>query len=167
MKQMLRWFLVLAILLIPMSTAYAGEIQVEAVEGSDVDLSKYEIIQPSKTTVSTADKNLLVSGRSVSGTEVIIELYGTSDLTKKTYNLANLPADEDYILLLTEAIETGNMGYFQKQLVLVNGVNKIIVDFEHEEIIPTKILVYVYDKMAPNQQIVKEVQISNIKPLLK
>lgn len=167
MKKIFNWILILLIVILPISTARAGNIEIQAVEGANVDLSQYEIIKPVAAKVSTPDKNLLVSGKAVPGSEVIIELYGTSDLTKKTYNLTNLPLEEDYILILEEAIKTGNMGYFQKQLILVNGVNKVIIDFAEEGIIPVKILAYAYDKQTRTSSVVREIQISHVKPLLK
>lgn len=117
--------------------------------GLAIYASDYQILNPNKKAYSTRNKVVLLNGRAPTNTRLIIDLYGTTDLTRRNFNLANLPGEEDYIKRLTTETKSGNMGYFQKELDLTPGVNKINVSFrnlsgrsnkESEEII-----VYVYD----------------------
>ncbi len=159
------------LLFLPVSSALAGNVPIEAVEGATVDLSKYDIIHPTELQVKTTDKNMITSGKAIAGSAVYIKLYGTSDLNKKSFNLEKLPKDDQYILLSEETVVTGNMGFFQKQLTLVGGINKIEIKFADENIAPVNIIVYVQEKAsgttAQKQEAPKQIKISNVKPLLK
>lgn len=123
-----------------------------------VDVKKYQITKPEKMSYSTEDKIALINGKAPAKTSITIGVYGTTDLTKKSFNLDKLPTDKDYIEILTETIQSGNMGFFQKQLDLVMGINKIIIDFNVESEEPKEVIVYVYDKAPTLTEI-----ISNIK----
>ena len=72
-------------------------------------------------------------------------LYGTTDLTRKNFNLANLPKEEEFIKRATEEIKSGNMGFFKKEVDLILGINKIVVKFDKTDV-AKEIIIYVYDK---------------------
>ena len=90
---------------------------------------RYEIIKPEKLSFSSSEKIILINGRAPSGTEISISVYGTTDLTRRSFNLDKLPTEQEYILIATENVTSGNLGLFQKQMDLVRGINKIIIDF--------------------------------------
>ncbi len=137
-----------------------------------VDASKYEILNPEKSSYSTEEKVVLINGKAPSGTEVTIDVYGTTDITinnttnikGKNFNLDKLPTEDDYILMATEKASSGNMGLFQKQMDLVNGINKIVINFGVEGIDPVEIIVYVYNR---NRIVTREAIKTTILPLLK
>lgn len=137
-----------------------------------VDASKYEVLNPEKSAYSTKDKIVLVNGKAPSGTEITIEVYGTRDiilnntsnLVKQGFNLDNLPTETDYILKATEKVTSGNMGLFLKQLDLVKGINKIVINFGTEGIEHVEKIVYVYSRVKATAQ---EPKITNILPLLR
>lgn len=106
---------------------------------------EYDIIKPEKKSYSSSEKVVLINGKAPSGTEVTIEIYGTTDLTRRTFNLDNLPLEEDYILKTTDSVISGNMGFFQKQLDLVRGINRIIIDFGVDGVEDKEIIVFKYD----------------------
>ena len=114
-----------------------------------IDTTKYAIINPEKLSYSTADKVILINGKAPSETEVIINVYGSTDitLTRRTFNLNNLPTEKDYILNVSEKVKSGNMGLFQKQMNLVKGINKLVIDYGVEGVAPVEIIVYVYDRV--------------------
>jgi len=107
--------------------------------------SNYKVLNPEKNAFSTMNKVVLVNGKAPTGTKVIMEVHGTTDLSRKNFNLANLPKDKDYIKRLTESAEAGNMGFFQKELALALGVNKVVVKFDKTKL-SEEIIIYVYDK---------------------
>ena len=123
---------------------------IEVTNKSSIELKadgkKYEITKPEKLSYSTEDKIALINGKAPVKTSITITVYGTTDITKKNFNLEKLPTDEDYVEIFTETIKSGNMGLFQKQLDLVMGINKIIIDFNVEGEEPKEIIVLVYDK---------------------
>ncbi len=106
---------------------------------------EYDIIKPDKQSYSSSEKVVLINGKAPSSTEVTIEVYGTTDLTRRNFNLDNLPLAEDYILIYTDSVVSGNMGFFQKQLDLVNGINKINIDFGVEGVANKEIIVFKYN----------------------
>lgn len=114
-----------------------------------IDITKYAIINPEKLSYSTADKVILINGKAPSETEVIINVYGSTDitLTRRTFNLNNLPTEKDYILNVSEKVTSGNMGLFQKQMNLVKGINKLVIDYGVLGVAPVEIIVYVYDRV--------------------
>lgn len=105
----------------------------------------YQIIKPDKTIYSSSERVVLINGKAPSGTEITINIFGTTDLTRRSFNLERLPSEQDYILLVTEAATSGNMGFFQKQLDLVRGINKIVIDFGVEGLDKSEFIVYTYD----------------------
>lgn len=119
-----------------------------------IDKTKYQLINPEKSSYSTEDKVVLISGKAPSGTSVSIEVYGTTDITKKNFNLDKLPSDKDYIEVFSESIKVGNMGLFQKQLNLVMGINKIIINYGVEEVPQEELIIYVYDKAPSLKEII-------------
>jgi hypothetical protein len=119
-----------------------------------IDKTKYQLINPEKSSYSTEDKVVLISGKAPSGTSVSIEVYGTTDITKKNFNLDKLPSDKDYIEVFSESIKVGNMGLFQKQLNLVMGINKIIINYGVEEVPKEELIIYVYDKAPSLKEII-------------
>ena len=137
-----------------------------------VDASKYEILNPEKSSYATEEKVVLINGKAPSGTEVTIDVYGTTDIAidgttntgRKNFNLDKLPAEDDYILLATEKVSSGNMGLFQKQMDLVKGVNKVVINFDVEGIDPVEIIVYVYNR---SRIVTREAIKTTILPLLK
>lgn len=149
--------------------SYATPITITTKSDVTMDLSKYEILTPEKSLYSTENKILQLSGKAPSGSEIKLEVFGTTDLTKKNFNLTKLPSEKDYIHVINEVITSGNMGFFQKQIELVMGMNKIVIDFGLEDVNPVEIIVYVYDKSIAQGAInsTKEVKISNLIPLAK
>lgn len=132
-----------------------------------VDASKYEILNPEKISYSTRDRVVLINGKAPAGTEITINLYGTTDLTRSRFNLDKMPTQDDYILLSTEGITSGNLNLFQKQLDLVKGINKIMINFGVEGVENKEIIVYVYNR---NRLVIRENSNSNnnvVLPLLK
>lgn len=133
---------------------------VEANKGSNIELKsdgkKYEITKPEKLSYSTENKIALINGKAPAKTSIMIRIFGTTDVTKKNFNLDKLPSEKDYIEIFTETIKSGNMGIFQKQLDLVMGINKIIIDFEGEE--AKEIIIYVYDKAPTLAEILLSVR---------
>lgn len=161
--------ILLGLMLIMGSTfSHAAPITITTKENVTMDLSKYEILTPEKALYSTENKNLQLNGKAPSGSEVKIEVFGTTDLTKRNFNLTKLPSEKDYIQVTNEVISSGNMGFFQKQIELVMGINKIIIDFGLEDVNPVEIIIYVYDKSVAQGAInnTREVRISNLIPLL-
>lgn len=136
-----------------------------------VDASKYEVLKPEKESYSSTDKVILLNGKAPSGTEIVIDVYGTNDIDieKKTFNLDKLPTDKDYILVVSEKVTSGNMGFFQKQMDLVKGINKVVVNFGVEGVESKEFIVYVYDKAKTNNRlnVTRDSKLSEILPLLK
>ncbi len=110
------------------------------------DSDKYQIIKPEKDIFASPDKTILVSGKAPDGTNVTIEVFGTTDMTRNNYNLNNLPSEKDYIRRYSKIIKVGRLGYFSEELDLILGVNKIVVTFRNaaDEVVGQKI-VYVSD----------------------
>lgn len=112
----------------------------------EVDLSKYEIIRPEKRAYSIEEKIDFINGIAPPGTTITIEVYGTTDLTRKNFNLLVLPSEEDYIEVYSDTIVSGNSGTFSKQLELVTGINKVIIRFGVEGVPAEEIIIYVNPK---------------------
>lgn len=133
---------------------------VEATNKQNIELKsdgkKYEITKPEKLSYSTENKIALINGKAPAKTSIMIRIFGTTDVTKKNFNLDKLPSEKDYIEIFAETIKSGNMGIFQKQLDLVMGINKIIIDFEGEE--AKEIIIYVYDKAPTLAEILLSVR---------
>ncbi len=114
----------------------------------------YEVINPDKESFSTKDKVALINGKAPKNTPVNIKLYGTTDLTKKNFNLNKLPAKSDYVEVSSETVYTGNLGFFQKQQDLVMGMNKVQINFGAKGVKPIEILIYVYEKTPTVTEII-------------
>ncbi|NLY85435.1 MAG: hypothetical protein GX077_03665 [Tissierellia bacterium] len=112
----------------------------------EVDLSKYQIIRPEKRAYSIEEKIDFINGIAPPGTTITIEVYGTTDLTRKNFNLLVLPSEEDYIEVYSDTIVSGNSGTFSKQLELVTGINKVIIRFGVEGVPAEEIIIYVNPK---------------------
>ncbi|HHV46609.1 MAG TPA: hypothetical protein GXX53_06905 [Tissierellia bacterium] len=125
----------------------------------DVDSSKYQVILPKEEASAYKNKVLLISGQAPIGTKVSIELYGVVDLTGSKYSLVNLPKKEDYTLISTIDVESGPLG-FAKEIELIRGINKIIVNFNVEGIAPIERIVYYYEA----QQIFETLKNSSVIP---
>lgn len=169
LKRVMASVLVVLMLIMGTSFSYATPITTTTKSKVTVDLSKYELFTPEKPLYSTENKNLQLSGKAPSGSEIKLEVFGTTDLTRKNFNLTKLPSEKDYIQVIDEVITSGNMGFFQKQIELVMGINKVIIDFGVEGVNPVEIIIYVYDKSVAQVaiDITKEVRITNLMPLSK
>ena len=130
-----------------------------------VDITKYQVINPEKKAYSTEDKIIFINGKAPSGTEITIEVYGTTDLTRKNFDLLKLPEEDDYIEISNDTIKSGNMGFFDKELELITGINKIIVRFDVEDVPEVEIMVYV--KTPDTGSHTKEVKLKDIITILK
>lgn len=137
---------------------------------TNLNATKYEVSNPEKRSYSTEDKAVLISGKAPSGTKINLYVYGTTDNTtdinnRKNFHLNNLPTDKEYILIKNEVVTSGNMGLFSKELNLVRGINKIVVNYNVNGVEPEEIIVYVYKR---DRATIREPRISNLlKPLLK
>lgn len=100
---------------------------------------------PEELISSTGEKVAIVSGTAPEGTNIVIELYGTTDLTGKKFNLNKLPNKEDYILISSEEIKSGSLG-FGKELELTSGINKIVVIFKVKGEPQEQRIIYYYEK---------------------
>lgn len=110
----------------------------------NVDSSKYQVILPKEEASAYKNKVILISGQAPVGTKISIELYGVVDLTGNKYSLINLPNKDDYTLISTADIESGPLG-FAKEVELIRGINKIIVNFNVEGIDSVERIVYYYE----------------------
>lgn len=126
------------------------------------DLDKYQLISPEKTSYTSTKKIAFVNGKAPSGTIVNIKVYGTTDLTRKNFNLSKLPKADDYIEAFADEVKSGNMGFFNKQLDLVAGINKIILNFDVEGVPNIEIIVLVKTNTVKSTQTLK---ITDIIPL--
>lgn len=114
--------------------------------GSKASANKYEVNVPAAKSSATKENIALVSGKAPDGTEVLIKVYGTADLTGKNYTLNNLPKDNQYILISSQAVRSGKLG-FAKEINLVNGINKVVVSFRVKGRVPVEQrIIYVYDR---------------------
>ncbi len=136
----------------------------DTVYATQVDSSKYEVLNPSKNSFSITDRVYLINGKAPTATDVTIDVYGTTDLTKKNFNLESLPSEDDYIEIFSETVTSGNMGLFQKQIDLVMGINKIVIDFGVEGVLPMEYIILVYDETIARSNIInsREIRFSGI-----
>lgn len=126
-----------------------GLMSMSSVGHASTGNNRYRVTNPGRTAYSTENKVAFINGQAPAKTSITIKVFGTTDLTRKNFNLNNLPSNSDYIEIFRETITAGNMGFFQKQLDLVSGVNKIVITFHRQGVKPHEIVVYVYDK-APS-----------------
>ncbi len=133
---------------------------------SKAEAAKYSITKPEKKAFSIEKKVSFVNGVAPAGTNITIKVYGTADLTGKKYNLAALPKKpEEYIQLATHDVVVGKLGVFDKQLDLVTGINRVVVDFNVEGQEPVEWIIFVHP-MDPKteEQIVKPTGLTNLIP---
>lgn len=124
------------------NTTKNPNVKVESLE----ETPKYQIFSPEKEKYGTTDKVVLLSGKAPEGTVVCIEVYATTDLTNKNFNLDNLPDAEDYVCIYDESLKVGKSGKFAKQIDLLLGINKILVTFKTDKESPTvEKIIYVTD----------------------
>lgn len=136
-------------------------------EATGVDLSKYEIINPVEQSSSTLEKNILVNGKAPTGTNISIDVFITTDLTRKNFDLSKLPENKDYINRETVSLKAGNMGYFQHEISLGLGINKISLDFGVEGLEPREFIIYVFDNSLGGQNRNSGRTMIEIVPILK
>ncbi len=134
----------------------------EIKSGVNIDKSKYEVLNPEKRAYTSKDRVTFVNGKAPSGTKITIKVYGTTDLTRKNFDLHTLPKADDYIESYTDQVISGNMGFFDKQLRLVSGINKIILNFNVEGVPNVEIIVFVQSSMTKNAEQVRLSDILNI-----
>ena len=168
-KRAMASVLVALMLIMGMNFSHAAPITITTKSKVTAELSKYEILTPEKSLYSTENKNLQLNGKAPSGSEIKLEVFGTTDLTRRNFNLTKLPSEKDYIQVTNEVITSGNMGFFQKQIELVMGMNKLVIDFGLEGVYPVEIIIFVYDKSVAQGAIstTREVKISNLISLSK
>lgn len=131
---------------------------------ASVDKSKYEVINPVKRAFTSKNKITFVNGKAPSDTRIGITVYGTTDLTRQNFNLNNLPKKDDYIQSHSYQVISGNMGFFDKQLKLVSGINKVIVNFNVNGVPNTEIIILVQPNISRTAD---QMRIISIRPLLK
>ena len=117
---------------------------------TQTDKTKYQVVLPSDPSMSTGEKITLISGRAPEGTNVVIYVYGTTDLTGKNFNLNKLPEENDYILISSETIKAGKLG-FAKEVELVNGINQIVAAFEIKGTPQDLRIISVYDTVLAEE----------------
>lgn len=161
-KKILASLFIGASLLAISSVGHANALTNTTKSEQKVDISKYQVINPEKQAYSTENKVAFINGKAPSGTSVVIQVYGT---TRKNFDLIKLPTEDDYVEVLTETVKSGNMGFFDKQLDLVTGINKIIIDFGVDGVPTVEIIVYVKPPETGNDS--KEVKLTDIIQILK
>lgn len=122
-----------------------------------IDLSKYQITRPEKTEYELYDKVEFIHGKAPADTSIVISVYGTTDLTRKNFDLRKLPSEDDYIEVFSETITSGNLGIFKMELNLVTGINKIVISFQVEGVPPIELIVHVKAHEAINNS--KEIKL--------
>lgn len=140
-----------------------------------VDISKYQITSPENNAYTSKEKIALINGKAPSGTSILIKVYGTTDLTRKAFNLHKLPTEEDYIEIYKEEIEVGNLGFFDKQLELVTGINKIVINFNVKGVPSQEIIILVEPRpirptrptARPTARPTREVRLTDMMTLIK
>ncbi len=121
------------------------------------NVAGYEVINPNRKSFSTRRKVALINGKAPAKTPITIRLYGTTDLTKQNFNLNKLPSSKEYIQVSSDVVYTGNLGFFQKQLDLVTGINKVEIDFGAAGVKPIEIIIYVYEQAPTVTKIISVV----------
>lgn len=135
------------------------EVKLEA-----TDLLKYQITSPEEKLFTSRDKFAFINGKAPTGTIISIRVYGTTDLTRKVFNLSRLPKAEDYIEIHEEDIEVGNMGFFDKQLELVTGINRILISFNVEGVPSEEIIIFVEPKLT---RVNRDIKLTDIMTLMR
>lgn len=140
------------------STGAKPALKQEVKQDIAKNIKAYQITHPDKEFSSKDDKIALINGKAPANTEIKITVYGTTDLTRKNFNLDKLPSEKDYIEISSETIKAGNTGFFQKQMDLVMGVNKIVISFEVEGVDAKEYIIYVYDKAPTLNEIISVIR---------
>ncbi len=164
-KKILASLFIGASLLAISSVGYSAALTNTTKVEQKVDISKYQVINPEKDAYSTEDKVAFINGKAPSGTSIVIKVYGTTDLTRKNFNLLKLPSEDDYIEIFAETVKSGNLGFFDTQLDLVTGINKIVIEFGVDGVPSHEIIIYV--KPLENGNSTKEVKLTDIIQKLK
>lgn len=141
-----------------------GNEKTESKTKVEVDISRYQLTSPEKKSYTSKDRIAFINGKAPSGTSITIVVYGTTDLTRKNFNLYKLPGEQDYIEISQEEIEVGNMGFFDKQLDLVTGINRIVINFNVEGVPSQEIIVFVEPKSSREN---REVKLTDIMTLIR
>lgn len=115
-----------------------------------VDISKYQVSVPKEDSSSSNKKAALVSGSAPKGTSIVIDHYGAVDLTGKNYSLAKLPKDDEYVLISSQTIKSGQVG-FGEEIELIMGINKIIVTFNVNGVPTVEKVIYYYEAEQLNE----------------
>lgn len=110
-----------------------------------VDITKYQVITPEKSSSASDKKVVLISGKAPEGTKIIIDVYGAIDLTGNNYSLEKLPGKDDYILISSKTTKSGALG-FGEEVELILGVNKITVTFDVNGVPSVEKILYYYEK---------------------
>ncbi|QQY79738.1 hypothetical protein EDD65_11336 [Keratinibaculum paraultunense] len=126
-------------------TGYAASAKTLNIQIAKKNNNDYQVTVPSKNAIATDKKTVLISGKAPKGTSIVIEVYGTTDLTGQNFSLTNLPQNNDYILISKETINAGKIG-FAKEVELVSGINKVMVIFKVNGVDTVEKIFYVYDK---------------------
>lgn len=135
------------------SIAYGANMNTSSVQvARRTDRNRYQVTVPSKNAVAIDKKTALISGKAPSGTSIVIEVYGTMDLTGKNFSLTNLPKNSDYILISKETIKAGQVG-FAKEVELVSGINKVVVIFRVNGVNTVEKIFYVYDNALAEEAV--------------
>lgn len=115
-----------------------------------VDISKYQVSVPKEDSSSSNKKTALVSGTAPKDTSIVIDHYGAVDLTGKDYSLAKLPNDDEYVLISSQTIKSGQIG-FGEEIELIMGINKIIVTFNVNGVPTVEKVIYYYEAEQLNE----------------
>ncbi len=135
------------------STGYGANMNTSSVQvARRTDRNRYQVTVPSEDAIATDKKTALISGKAPSGTNIVIEVYGTMDLTGKNFSLTNLPKSSDYILISKETIKAGQVG-FAKEVELVSGINKVVVIFRVNGVNTVEKVYYVYDNALAEEAV--------------
>lgn len=143
-KKMTVIILVLLAVFSSSTIGYTASMNYKKNSVSKVEAPKYQVTTPKEDSSPAEKKVALVSGKAPEGTSIVIELYGTTISTTKDFTLAKLPKEEDYILISSENIKAGDLG-FGKEIDLVMGINKIVVIFDVEGEPSVEKILYYYE----------------------
>lgn len=164
-KLIIGFLLCIAILAIsPVSNATSGStVEAGAKTSVNIDKSKYGLISPEKRAYTSKERVTFINGKAPAETKITIKIFGTTDLTRKNFNLHKLPKKDDYIEFYSDQVIAGNMGFFDKQLDLVSGINKITLNFNVEGVPNIELIVYVQNDLT---KATKQIKISDLIPLM-
>lgn len=113
--------------------------------GPTIDFDKYQVFAPEEDALATTKKSVLISGKAPAGIEIIIDLYTAIDLTGNNYSLNRLPEEDNYILVSSNTIKSGALG-FGEEIELILGINKLIITFNVKDGPIIERVIYYYEK---------------------